>query len=120
MTKWMKSVYNNLGFLILWLISAVLITLTLFQMHGTIIAIAVVIVNNSTLRPVGWNTGSVYTLSRLFWVILGIVWLGSVVFTEEFLREGMQLGLLRQRVIRLLITIVVIYLVCYLILLFLP
>lgn len=120
MTKWMKSVYNNLGFLILWLISAVLITLTLFQMHGTIIAIAVAVVKNPALRPVGWNTLTVYSLSRLLWVILGVVWLGWVVFNEEFLREGKQLGLLRRRVILLFTTIVVIYLVCYLILLLLP
>ena len=115
----MKSVYNTLGYPIFWVISAVLITLTLFQVHATIIAIAVVVVNNPDLRPFGWNTGSVYALSRLFWLILGIVWLGWVMFNESFLREGKQLGLLKQRVIRLLIGIGATYLACYVILLLL-
>lgn len=120
MTKWMKSVYNNLDILLFWLIATVLITLTLFQVHATIIAIAVVVVNNPALRPTGWNTGSIYGLSRLFWLILGIIWLGWVMYIEGFLREGKQLGLLRQRVIRLLIATGAIYLACYLILLLLP
>jgi len=119
MTKWLRSVYSNLGYPIFWVISAVLITLTLFQVHATIIAIAVVVVINPDLRPIGWNTGSVYALSRLFWLILGIIWLGWVMFNESFLREGKQLGILRLRVTRLFITIVVIYLVCYLIMLLL-
>ncbi len=116
MVEWIKSVYNNLNYLFFWLISAVLITLTLFQVHATIIAIAVVVVDNPTLRPVGWNTGSIYGLSRLCWLILGIFWLGWVLFTEEYLREGKQFSLLKQRVIRLLIIIIAIYSTCYLIL----
>ena len=79
-----QLVLSRIGYLIVWLTSAVLITLSLFQVHATLIAIAVNIINNPSLRPVGWSTGSVYGLSRLLWLILGIIWLGWIFFRGIF------------------------------------
>lgn len=111
-----QAVLSRLGYLIVWVISAILITLTLFQVHVTLIAIAVNIINNPSLRPVGWTTGSVYGLSRLLWLILGIIWLGWILFSEGYLREGLERNLLKQRTLRLLLIPLGVYAFCIVIL----
>ena len=103
MTKRMQPMFSMVGYIVIWLALAVLATLTAFQVHGTLIAVSLAIIQNPSLRPYGWSTDTVYALSRVFWLILGILWLGWVMFTEGFLREGYQRQLLVKRTIRLAI-----------------
>jgi hypothetical protein len=119
MTNRFRSVFGNFLYILLWLIFVVLVTLTLFQLHGTIISIAVYVVNDPALRPIGWNTGSVILLTRLLWLVMGILWLGWVSYTYEYLNEGSRLQILIKRSFRLLLTLGAVYLSSYLILLFL-
>jgi hypothetical protein len=112
-----KSIINNLSYLFLWLIFAILITLTLFQVHATVVSVALAVVQTPSVRPMGWNTGTIYGLSRLLWLVLGIFWLGWVMFTDEYLREGRNRQLLLKRSSLLLLIAGVIYGACYLILL---
>ena len=107
-----KSILENLSSYILWLVLAVLVTLTLFQVHATIIAVALEAVKNPATRPVGWSTDSVYGFDRLVWLVLGIFWLGWVMYSLEYLREGQKYHLLKGRIIRLLVIMGAIYLVC--------
>lgn len=102
------------SYLFSWLGTSFLLTLALFQLHATLIVISLAIVDTPSLRPAGWNTGTLYGLSRAFWLILGSFWLAWVTFTEDYLREE---HLLKRRTIRLLIIIGTIYLGSYLILL---
>jgi len=113
-----RSIIDSLSLYFLWVILAVLVTLTLFQVHGTLISIALAAIENPSTRPPGWTTGSVYGFSRLLWLILGIFWLGWVMYTLEYLREGQQYQILKQRVIRLLCILGVIYIVCIILLFF--
>jgi hypothetical protein len=119
MTDQIRSTFNNLLYILLWLIFAVLVTLTLFQLHGTIIAIAVYVVNDPSLRPIAWNTGSVILLARLLWLIMGILWLGWVMYTYEYLREGSQRKILTKRCFRLFLILGAAYLSSTIILLLL-
>ena len=113
-----RSIIDSLSLYFLWVILAVLVTLTLFQVHGTLISIALAAIENPSTRPLGWTTGSVYGFSRLLWLILGIFWLGWVMYTLEYLREGQQYQILKQRVIRCLRILGVIYIVCIILLFF--
>ena len=111
-----KLLIDNLSTYIIWLALAVLVTLTGFQIHTTLIVIAVWVVQNPNLRPPGWTTGTIYGFSRLLWLILGIIWLGWVMFTEGYLSEGKRLEILKKRSLRLLLISVAIYTLCYLVL----
>lgn len=117
MLERLKSVYNRFGYLLFWLTSSILITLVMFQLHATFIALAIVVINNPSLRPTGWNSGTLYGISRALWLILGILWLGWVTFTEGYLGENTLL--LPRRGLRLFVIIGSTYLFSYLVLLLL-
>lgn len=119
MTEQIRSPFKNFLYILLWMIFAVLVTLTVFQLHGTIIAIAVYVVNDPALRPIGWNTGKVVLLTRILWLIMGILWLFWVMYTYEYLSEGSQQKKLTKRGFRLLLILGTVYLSSTLMLLFL-
>jgi hypothetical protein len=116
MFKRLQPVLAPVGYIVFWLGLAVLATLTAFQIHGTLIAISLAVIDNPVLRPTGWSTDTVYALSRVFWLVIGILWLGWVMFTEGYLREGYQLQLLKHRTLRLIIVLGVAYVASYIIL----
>ena len=113
MIEWMRSKFDAISYIIFWLILRVVVTLTLFQVHATLISVAVMVVDNPSLRPIGWSSGSIYGLSRLLWLILGMFWLGWTTYTYEYLRESKQLKILIQRVFRMLIILGGTYISCY-------
>jgi hypothetical protein len=115
----MQSVLVKFGYFFFWLALAVFATLTAFQLYGTLIAVAEAIVSNPSLRPYGWTTDTIYALGRLLWLILGILWLGWIMFTEGYLREGYQQQLLKKRTIRLTVILTAIYGLCLFVLLIL-
>ena len=119
MPQRLRSVFVSLRSYLLWLILAVLITLTLFQVHASLTSITLIAVQNPATRPPGWTTSSVYGFSRVAWLILGIIWLGWVMYTLEYLREGQKYHILTRRVVRLLVIIGVVYIGCYILLLIL-
>jgi hypothetical protein len=104
-----RSVIEELSSYFLWAVLAVLVTLTLFQVHGTVIALSLVAVQNPATRLPGWSTDTVYGLSRLMWLILGVFWLGWVMYTLEYLREGQKYHILRERTLRLGLILLVTY-----------
>ena len=115
----MQPIFSRIGYAVFWLGLVVLATFTAFQIHGTLIAVALAAIKNPALRPYGWTTSTIYALSRMLWLVLGILWLGWVMFTEGYLREGYQQQLLKQRTFRLTIILAVLYGACLLILLLL-
>jgi len=119
MLKQLQPVIAKIGYAVFWLVFIVLATLTAFQVHVTLIAVSLAFIENPALRPYGWTTDTVYLLSRVFWLVLGIFWLGWVMFTEGYLREGYQQQLLTHRLIRLAVILGVTYGLSFLILLIL-
>lgn len=104
-----RSVLEQLSSYFWWVVLAVLVTLTLFQVHGTVIALSLVAVQNPATRLPGWSTDTVYGLSRAMWFILGVFWLGWVMYTLEYLREGQKYHILRERTLRLGLILLVTY-----------
>jgi len=119
MPKWLRSSFSNLGYLLFWIILVILATLTVFQLHVTLIAISIFVIENPSLRPTGWTSNTTHGLSRVFWLILGILWLGWVMYTEGHLREGKDQQYLVKRSLILLLVLGGIYAACYLLLLLL-
>ena len=119
MIEWIRSILEATRHLIFWLILAVAVTLTSFQVHATLILVAILVVDTPSLRPTGWTSGTIYGLSRLLWLILGIGWLGWVMYTFELLRESKPLKILRERFFRLLLILAGVYFCSYVTLLFL-
>jgi hypothetical protein len=119
MKDWIRSKFVAASFFLYWIILGVGATLTSFQIHATLITIALVMVGNPSLRPPGWNTDTVYGLSRLLWLVVGMGWLGWVMFTFDDLRETKRAKTQRRRFFGLLFILGVIYLVCYAVLLIL-
>ena len=116
MIDWITSKLEAASFLLCWTILGVGVTLTSFQIHATMITIALEIVGNPSLRPTGWNTDTVYGLSRLLWLVVGIGWLGWVMFTFDFLREARGPKNLRGRFVRLVFILGAVYLCSYVVL----
>ena len=116
MLERIQSTANKVSCLFVWLVFVILMTLTLFQVYATVIAVSLVVIENPTLRPTGWNTSSIHGIGRLLWLILGIFWLGWVMFTEGYLREGRDQQRLKRRTFRLLQIVGITYLVCTIIL----
>lgn len=114
-----RTIIDRLSGYFFWIIVSILATLTAFQVHGTLISVALAVIENNSTGILGWNTGTVYAFSRFLWLLLGIVWLGWVMFTLDYLREGQKYQDLRRRLIRLAVILGGIYGFCYLILLFL-
>lgn len=117
MLERMRAVIANLLYILLWIVLAALVALTLFQVHATLISLGIYMVGNPDIRPSGWNTGSIMLLSRLLWLVMGIIWLGTVMFMHEFLSEDRRVKTLGKRVLRLLLILGGIYGASYLILL---
>ncbi len=119
MLKLLQSAFGNLSYFVFWVVFAALAAFVVFQLHATLIMIAIAVIENPTLRPSGWSTDTTYGLSRVFWLILGIFWLGWVTFIEGYLREGKNRQLLIKRSTLLLVIVGVIYGINYLVLLLL-
>jgi hypothetical protein len=117
MLKSIQTIVANLLYILLWVALAALVAFTLFQVHGTLISLGVYIVNNPSLRPTYWNSGSIILLSRLLWLVLGLIWLGSVMYMHEYLNEGRQVGGFWKRILLLLLILAGVYGLSYLILL---
>jgi nitrogen fixation/metabolism regulation signal transduction histidine kinase len=113
MLRRVSGVLDILGLYGLWAILAALLVLALYQLHATLIYIGLLMVKNPSTRPAGWNTGTIYGLSRFLFLVLGAVWLVAVSLLERYLREGKQEGRLRTRVVRLIATVGAIYVISY-------
>ena len=119
MAERMKGVFGEFIYLLIWLILAICITFTAFQVHSMLIAVGLFVVNTPAIRPTGWNTPTVYGLSRLLWLILGIFWLVGILYCEADLREGKELQILKIRAIKLFSITGGIYLLSYIVFLLL-
>ena len=119
MLERLKSALGNVSYIVFWVVLAALSAFVVFQIHATLIASSIAVIENPNLRPPGWSMNTTYGLSRVFWLILGILWLGWVMFTEGYLREGKNRKLLIKRSLLLLVIVAAVYGLNYLALLML-
>ena len=116
MKAWFKSLFSNVSYFVFWLVLTGLSVLTVFQLHATLIASSISVIENPNLRPEYWTMDTIHGLGRVYWLVLGILWLGWVIFTEVHLREGKNRDRLMVRFLVLLLVLVAIYGLSYLVL----
>ena len=109
----MRALFQNLRAYGLWVALAVLLALAAFQVRATLIYIAILVVEDPSLRPSGWTTGTIHALSRFLVLILGGFWLGLVIFSGEYLGEIGKRRFLRTRVFHLMLFAAALYGVSY-------
>jgi hypothetical protein len=102
MAQRVRGVLAGLGFYGLWGTLSAGLVLVAYQVYATLIFIGILIVENPTTRPAGWNTGTMTALSRFLILVLGGTWLVAVSLLEGYLRDASEQGRLRNSVIRLL------------------
>jgi len=71
------------------------------------------------VNKMGWNTSTIHGLGRFLYLVLGILWLLSVVWEESYLREAQRQHLLINRTIRISLILAAVFGSTYLLLLLL-
>jgi hypothetical protein len=119
MSERIRDILASLRFYGSWALIAALLVVTLYQVHSTLAFVGLQMVKNPATRPAGWNTGTIYGLSRFLFLVLGAVWLVIVMLLEPYLRAAVQAHQLWQRVVRLVLATAAILGVNYVVLLLL-
>lgn len=105
MLQRVQHILATLGLYGLWGILAAFAALAAYQVYITLLFLGLLAVENPATRPAGWNTATIYGLSRFLVLVLGALWLLLVLFSEDYLREGARQRQLRARVLRLVLFI---------------
>ena len=116
MKERLQVVIDNIGVYGVWVLYAAFAGLTAFQLQATLIYIGLLIVENPDIRPIGWSTGTIVSINRILVLILGLLWLGVVVFAESYLRDGKSKNKLANRALRIFASTGAVYLISYLLL----
>lgn len=74
----------------LWLGVAALWAVVAFQIQSTLLFISILIIQNPSIRPTNWNTGTLSGINRCTFLLLGSLWLGLVIYSEKYLRESLE------------------------------
>jgi hypothetical protein len=69
--------------------------------QNLVLYLGILVIQNDALRPTGWSSDTLSGINRCGFLVLGSLWLGMVVFTEKYLREGAAEQQLLRRALRL-------------------
>jgi hypothetical protein len=105
--------FNRIGAFValygLWLVIVLLWSIVSLYLQRTLLVLALWVIQTPALRPAGWSTSTLVGINRCGYLILGGVWLGMVLYTERYLREGLDEGALLVRAGRLLAIIAIVF-----------
>ncbi|UCG22738.1 MAG: hypothetical protein JSW55_11190 [Chloroflexota bacterium] len=110
-----RGISGRLGFYLLWILLAAFGALVALQLHATIIFFSLKIVENPATRPAGWNTDTIYGLSRFLFLVLGALWLVGALFLESYLSGAAEQHRLVRRSLWLALSLASIYAATYLV-----
>lgn len=113
MLQRLRGILGGLGLYGLWAALAAFLVLAFYQMHTTVVFIAIRMVENPATRPPGWSTATVTGVSRFVILILGALWLVLVSLLESYLHDFAQRGILLKRTISLSLAILAIFGISY-------
>ncbi len=83
-----NRVVNGILFIVLWVLFAVFWGFVALQLQNLVLYLGLLIINSPTFRPSGWNSHTIHGIYRCGFFILGSLWLGMVIFTLNYLQEG--------------------------------
>lgn len=94
-----------------WALVAILCTITAFQVQAALLSLSLLIIQTPALLPYGWSTSTLHGLNRLFVLIIGALWLGVIMFSQDYLREALEEQTFLAKLKRLLLIIGATYLI---------
>ena len=114
MKKFSTRLSNQMEVMIyaVWGILSILWIIVAFQVQAALLSIGLIMVQYPALTPLGWSSSTIHGLNRLIIFVVGSLWLGIVIYTEQYLREGCEDGQLFERVKQSLFAIGGTYLTC--------
>lgn len=105
------SVKMEIVLYIVWAFVSILWTITAFQVRAALLALSLLLIQTPALLPYGWSTSTLHGLNRLFVLIIGALWLGLIIFSEDYLREALEEQIFLPKLKRLLLMIAATYLI---------
>ncbi len=106
----LRNVLAGLRFYGLWAALAALLALAAYQVYVILLYLGIRVVDTPALRPAGWNSATIYGLSRFLVLVMGCLWLLAVSLLEHRLRQDAGL---RSLVLRLVLGVGAFYALSY-------
>lgn len=75
---------------LVWGIITILWAITAFQVQAALLSLGILLVNTPSLLPPGWNTHTLHGLNKFLIFIVAAVWLGLVMYSQDYLREALE------------------------------
>jgi hypothetical protein len=92
-----------------WLLISVLWAITLYQLQALILGLTLLVIQTPWLTPTGWNSSTLSGVVRCTTLLLGGLWLGLVIFTEQYLQDSVTEHRLLRNIGRICLIIALIY-----------
>ncbi len=84
----LKKVLNSILFFVLWVLFSLFWGILAWQLQSLFLYLGLLVIDNPTLRPTGWNTQTIQGIYRCGFFLVGSLWLGLVIFTMNYLRDA--------------------------------
>ncbi len=109
----LRNILEGLRFYGLWAALAALLAMAAYQVYVLLLYLGIWAVDTPAFRPTGWNSGTIYGLSRFLILVMGCLWLMAVSLLEHRLRKDTGERRLRALVLRLLLGVGAFYALSY-------
>lgn len=93
-----RTVWDALKLILAWLVLACLTAVIALQLHGLVITLGWSVIQSDQLRPTGWTSATILTLSKFAVLVVGSMWLFTVVLLEGLLQRWGKADLLIKRI----------------------
>ena len=100
--EWRDPIWPEVEKYIWWFLFVVVLAWAFIQFYSLMLYVNLVWVNNETFRLPGWTAYTIHALTRITGFTLGTLWLGLMVWSEQFLDTGLRRNMLRPRAYKML------------------
>lgn len=100
--EWRDPIWPEIEKYLWWALFVGVLAWAFVQLYSLMLYVNLVWVNNETLRLPGWTSYTIHALTRMTGFTLGLIWLGLMVWAEQFLDKGLRRKMLRPRAYKIL------------------
>lgn len=95
------TAWHGVKLILAWLLLAVLTTVVAWQLYGLVLTTGWVVIQSDQLRPSGWSSATILTLSKFAILVIGSCWLFFVVLFENLLSRWQKQKIMRQKLFQM-------------------
>ncbi|MEM9773898.1 MAG: hypothetical protein AAF902_04915 [Chloroflexota bacterium] len=100
--EWHKPIWPEVEKYLWWALFVGVLVWAFIQLYSLMLYVNLVWVNNETWRLPGWTSFTIHALTRITGFTLGTIWLGLMVWSEQFLDKALRQEKLRPRAYKML------------------